>query len=148
MRVLRVAVPLILALAVTFAVTRVHADEPLWTEGRGSVKANAGVGTRVDFVRLAESLGPAVVYIAGRVGGSAPRTVARRFESDPTSGKSVGTGFLINKNGYLLTNYHVIEKTEDIRVKLADGRDFYAQVVGVDEKTDVALLKIDVPQPL
>jgi serine protease Do len=123
------------------------ADEPLWTEGHSAAKSPA-LGQRPDFVKLAETLGPAVVYIAGRVGGGAAATAGHRFESDPSYGKSVGTGFIINKGGYLLTNYHVIERTEDIRVKLADGRDFVAQVVGVDEKTDVALLKIDAPQPL
>src|SRR5262249_18450414 len=123
------------------------ADEPLWTEGHSATKLPA-LGQRPDFVKLAETLGPAVVYIAGKVGGSAATTAGHRFEADPSYGKSVGTGFIINKNGYLLTNYHVIERTDDIRVKLADGRDFVAQVIGVDEKTDVALLKIDAPQPL
>jgi S1-C subfamily serine protease len=117
----------------------------LWTEGH---PATHGVpGQRPDFVKLSETLGPAVVYIAGRVGGGAT-PAGHRFESDPIGGKSVGTGFIINKSGYILTNFHVIERTDEIRVKLADGRDFVAQVVGTDERTDVALLKIDVPQPL
>jgi serine protease Do len=125
------------------------AEEPLWTEGKAgasSARSASGAAGRPDFIHLAESLSSAVVYIAGRVAGGAP-TAGRRVDSDPL-GKSVGTGFIINKNGYLLTNYHVIERTEEIRVKVADGRDFLAQVVGADEKTDVALLKIEVPQPL
>jgi serine protease Do len=132
---------------VLFAAQPVWADEPLWTEGHAGAKP-LPPGQRPDFVKLAEALGPAVVYIAGRVGGGGAQAAGHRFESDPNSGKSVGTGFIIHKNGYLLTNYHVIERTDDIRVKLADGRDFVAQVVGVDEKTDVALLKIDAPQVL
>src|SRR5262245_51255836 len=98
MRVLRVAAPLALLLLLARP-SGVGADEPLWTEGHAPARTAASPTGRADFVRLAESLGPAVVYIAGRVGGAAPSTVARRFESDPTSGKSVGTGFIINKNG-------------------------------------------------
>ena len=136
-----------LALGLLLLSAPAFADDPLWTEGHAAAKTVAP-GQRPDFVRLSEALGPSVVYIAGRVGGSATASSGHRFESDPAYGKSVGTGFIINKSGYLLTNYHVIERTDDIRVKLADGRDFVAQVVGVDEKTDVALLKIDAPQPL
>ncbi|HJZ87034.1 MAG TPA: trypsin-like peptidase domain-containing protein [Polyangia bacterium] len=136
----------LLALALAPAASR--ADEPLWTEGHPAAKVTATpAAVRPDFVKLSESLAPAVVYIAGRVGGSSSGGLGRRFESDP-SGKSVGTGFIINKNGYILTNFHVVERTDEIRVKLADGRDFYAQVIGSDEKTDVALLKIEAPQPL
>jgi serine protease Do len=123
-----------------------RAEEPLWTEGHAAKAAPPGA--RPDFVKLSETLAPAVVYIAGRVAGSAPSGPRRRFESDPQSGKSVGTGFIINKTGFILTNYHVIEKTDEIRVRLFDGRDFVAQVIGADERTDIAMLKIEVPQSL
>src|SRR5262249_46498811 len=45
----------------------------------------------------------------------------------------------------ILTNFHVIDRADEIRVRIVDGRDFLAQVIGADEKTDVALLKIDAP---
>src|SRR5262249_35808078 len=79
---------------------------------------------------------------------STPETRGRRFDADPQGGKSVGTGFIINPTGYILTNYHVIERTSELRVRLFDGREFIAQPIGSDEKTDIALLKIEVPQPL
>ncbi len=56
--------------------------------------------------------------------------------------RALGSGFIINKEGDILTNYHVVSKADDIEVKLSDGRKFKAKVVGKDEKTDIALLKI------
>jgi serine protease Do len=56
--------------------------------------------------------------------------------------RSLGSGFIINKEGDILTNYHVVAQADDIEVKLADGRKFKAKVIGKDEKTDIALLKI------
>jgi serine protease Do len=58
-------------------------------------------------------------------------------------GKGQGTGFIINKRGYILTNAHVIESSDDVRVRLVDERELTAKVVGKDERTDLALLKID-----
>ena len=54
-----------------------------------------------------------------------------------------GSGFIIDKEGHILTNYHVVENTDSIRVILADKREFKAKVVGNDRQTDVALIKID-----
>lgn len=56
--------------------------------------------------------------------------------------RALGSGFIINKEGDILTNYHVVAKADDIEVKLSDGRKFKAKVVGKDEKSDIALLKI------
>lgn len=57
--------------------------------------------------------------------------------------KSLGSGFIIDKEGYILTNHHVIEKAEEVRVTLAGGKDYDAKVIGSDEKTDIALIKIE-----
>ncbi len=57
--------------------------------------------------------------------------------------RSLGSGFIINGGGYILTNNHVIDGATEIHVKLADGRDLSAKVVGRDPKTDRALVKID-----
>ena len=57
-------------------------------------------------------------------------------------GQSLGSGFIIKKDGLILTNNHVIEKAEKIIVRLSDEREFEATVVGRDEKTDLALIKI------
>ncbi|HET6466000.1 MAG TPA: Do family serine endopeptidase [Nitrospiria bacterium] len=57
-------------------------------------------------------------------------------------GESLGSGFIIKKNGLILTNNHVIEKADKIIVRLSDEREFEAKVIGRDEKTDLALIKI------
>ena len=57
--------------------------------------------------------------------------------------RSEGSGFLIRPDGFILTNYHVVEDAEKLTVRLKDGRKFLAKVVGVDDKTDIAVLKID-----
>lgn len=57
--------------------------------------------------------------------------------------RGVGSGFIIDSNGYVLTNHHVIEGADNIYVTLTDKREFKAKVIGSDKRTDVALLKID-----
>jgi serine protease Do len=56
--------------------------------------------------------------------------------------RSLGSGFIIDKSGYIVTNNHVIAQADEIKVKLANGKEFDAEVVGRDSKTDVALIKI------
>ena len=63
-------------------------------------------------------------------------------------GQSLGSGFIIKKDGLILTNNHVIEKAEKIIVRLSDEREFEAEVIGRDEKTDLALIKISDHQSL
>ena len=55
---------------------------------------------------------------------------------------SLGSGFIIDESGFIVTNNHVIAQADEIKVKLADGKEFDAEVVGRDSKTDVALIKI------
>ena len=57
--------------------------------------------------------------------------------------RGVGSGFVMSEDGFILTNNHVIEDADRIKVKFADGKDFTARVVGRDPKTDLALIKID-----
>jgi len=57
--------------------------------------------------------------------------------------RGVGSGFFISDDGYILTNNHVVSDAADIYVTLTDGREFKAKVIGTDERTDVALIKID-----
>ena len=59
--------------------------------------------------------------------------------------RSLGSGVIINRDGYLLTNHHVINGADEIVVLLADGREALARVVGFDTETDLAALKIDLP---
>nr|WP_253480579.1 DegQ family serine endoprotease [Natronocella acetinitrilica] len=61
----------------------------------------------------------------------------------PFDGQSRGSGFIISDDGYILTNYHVVESSSEVIVRLNDRREFVAEVVGYDERSDLALLKID-----
>jgi serine protease Do len=57
--------------------------------------------------------------------------------------KGIGSGFVISRNGYILTNNHVVEEADQIKVKLSNGNEYKGKVVGRDPKTDLALLKIE-----
>ena len=78
-----------------------------------------------------------------------PEELRRRFEQmmpngqAPQSRQGVGSGFIISTDGEIVTNAHVVDGADAVTVKLADGRSFKAKVVGSDELTDIALLKID-----
>ena len=63
-------------------------------------------------------------------------------------GQAVGTGFIIDEKGWIVTNHHVAGKADEIIVTLADGRKLPAKLVGGDEKTDIALLKVESDKPL
>ena len=67
-------------------------------------------------------------------GGDMPRSYEQ---------KGVGSGFIVSRDGTILTNNHVVEQADQIKVKLANGKEYDAKVVGRDPKTDLALLKID-----
>ena len=67
-----------------------------------------------------------------------PHGAPRDFES-----KSLGSGFIISTDGYILTNTHLVDTADEINVKLTDKREFRAKLIGADRRTDIALLKID-----
>ena len=62
--------------------------------------------------------------------------------------KSLGSGFIIDKRGFILTNNHVVEKTEKIKVRLENDKEFSAKIIGRDPKTDLALIRIETDEPL
>jgi len=105
-----------------------------------------------DFSALVKTHGPAVVNI-GVVRGSAspsaavdPATGRRRSglpRRDQVDERSLGSGFIVGEDGYILTNAHVVAQGRDISVRLADRREFKAQLIGLDPVADVALLKIE-----
>ena len=126
--------------------------------------AAPGLAQLPDFTRLVEEQGGAVVNISAlqvlRRGGMGPQFQGpgmeneegqeffRRFFPRPQPGprqeaRSLGSGFIISKDGYILTNEHVVEGADEITVKLTDKREFKAKVIGADKRTDIALLKID-----
>jgi len=118
------------------------------------------VGARTSFAGLAKKASPSVVNISTlKVVKGAERQVPMPFgPNDPFKDffdrfrdmvpkdykqQALGTGFVIDSNGFILTNNHVVEKGEEIKVKLSDGKEFVAKIVGRDPKTDLALIKID-----
>ncbi len=118
-----------------------------------SHKAQVGVPT---LAPLVEKVSPAVVRVevtaqAKAVSAEGLSPLMRHlfdrdgdgivYQEPPRQG--VGSGFFISADGYALTNYHVIEGATEVAVKLVDGRSFPAEIVGMDENTDVALLKVD-----
>ena len=104
---------------------------------------------------IAEKVGPAVVNIdtVRMVTQSSPfgdDPIFRRFfgeqfdeYSKTIPQKGTGSGFIINKEGYILTNEHVVHKANEIKVTLADGREFTGKVIGSDQTSDLAIVKIE-----
>ena len=73
----------------------------------------------------------------------APEDNNRRRFKMPERPSSEGSGFFVRQNGYIITNNHVIEGAEKITVKLKDGRQFPAKVIGADDRSDIAVIKIE-----
>jgi len=116
-----------------------------------TVKAAMPAGM-VNFADVAESLNPAVVNIEAttRAGRRRRSTESAPFDENnplPQGPSAVrpqsGSGFVIEGDGQILTNYHVIQNAERIIVKFSDGRSLQARVLGVDPDTDIALIKVD-----
>jgi serine protease Do len=120
-------------------------------------------GQESPFVQVAEKVSPAVVNIR------ADKVLQRGYSQDlgpfedffrrffgelpdrrPSTfrGQSLGSGFVFRKDGYIITNNHVVSDAENVLVKLPDGTEHKAQVVGLDKDTDIAVLKIDVDNQL
>jgi S1-C subfamily serine protease len=113
------------------------------------------------FVRVAKTIIPSVVNISSvhfvshpKRSDSDDRGLFRGFLEDLFSDepprqfrqKSLGSGFIISEEGYILTNHHVISDADQITVKLTDRREFIGEIIAKDEKTDLAMIKIP-PEP-
>src|SRR5437899_234249 len=123
------------------------ATTPLWSDQPIAV-APATV-TAPDWVALAQALKPAVVNVSmKRAAQATPEALDPFFQQffgrvPPRVQRGLGSGFVINADGYVVTNNHVVDGATEIRVKLADGRELAGRVVGRDPRTDLALLKVD-----
>jgi serine protease Do len=121
------------------------------------------IGFPQSFADLAAKVNPAVVNIATTTTVTIPGNPFRKFFGPNEKGSpfeeffrhqfgdqpdrelkqsSLGSGFIIDKDGYIITNNHVVDGADDIKVRLADGREFKAKVIGRDQRTDLALIKI------
>src|SRR2546426_232803 len=88
---------------------------------------------------LADRLKPALVHVRVRRAGSA----AKDDDAPGEPRRSSGSGFIIEPNGLIVTNAHVVEQAEWIQVRLADGRRFNGRTVGLDSRVDLPLIRID-----
>lgn len=95
------------------------------------------------FGDLVQQVQPAVVSIqvAGRAAPEAPFAPARAV-------RGLGSGFVMDAEGHIVTNAHVVANAQQVRVTLADGRELPARILGVDQRTDIALLKVEAGAPL
>jgi serine protease Do len=119
----------------------------LWQERAAGTPAIATVQAP-NWVEIARTVKPAVVNVSVRgvkkESGDADDFV-RQFGGRPPRRmvRGLGSGFVINPEGYIVTNNHVVDGATEIKVKFADGRELGGTVVGRDPKTDLALLKVD-----
>jgi serine protease Do len=153
-----VAAMVVVMLAPQWGFTKA-ATAPLWTE-RPVVAAAAAPAANEGWVRLARELKPAVVNISTRRAAETPEAKSpfgdderlneffrHFFGNQGPQGRrpvrSLGSGFVINADGHILTNNHVVDGATEIRVKLSDDRELSAKVIGRDPKTDLALIKVE-----
>ena len=109
-------------------------------------------GAPSSFADLVKQLQPAVVNIATKQ-TIAPNPLAQFFGAGPQQAGALGTGFLISADGYVVTNNHVITMNnqglaDSITIKLSDGKEYAARLIGRDMQSDIAVLKIDASGPL
>jgi serine protease Do len=130
----------------------------------GESSRDAATPATPDFPLITQKYGPAVVNIsvtgtrkadagegADELGGMDPFDFFRRFA--PGSGRNVmprqmpvrglGSGFIVDPSGLIMTNAHVVKDANEVTVKLTDRREFRAKVLGSDPKTDIAVLRIE-----
>jgi serine protease Do len=146
------------------------AEQQLFREAATAAPVpEAGVPVQTSLAPLIEKLRPAVVNIStttvtkhprvqrGPRGQSPHGTPDEGFDDfferyfgrpapempEEFKGSSLGSGFVLNAEGYILTNNHVVKDATDIRVRLSDGREFTAKIIGRDALTDVALIRLN-----
>ncbi|HVP30840.1 MAG TPA: DegQ family serine endoprotease [Myxococcota bacterium] len=142
--------------------TKPKADNaPFWTENGHQTPAAPPVGAPPSFADLAERVSPAVVNIqtSKTIAGSQMQVppgveeffggqLDEMFRQRERKVPSLGTGFVISPDGYIVTNNHVVEDVDSIKVAFNDGSELDAEIVGRDPKTDIALIRVKTDKPL
>lgn len=137
--------------------------------GAGVAVAATPTAALPDFTSIVQKYGPAVVNVVARynhaseMGSDSPdqqqptqqqqmpdilrhffgMPFGPQFQQPDRGGESLGSGFIISSDGYILTNNHVVANADSVKVHLSDHRSFTAKVIGTDKGYDIALLKID-----
>ena len=159
------SVLIVLTLALGVAIGTVVSERASATQdGPAQLQIPSPVELSNGFGAIAEALGPAVVNIevvASRSVGTSAQDFFDQFEDffgdpfglrpdvpeppDPPSipRQSTGSGFIVDPEGYVVTNNHVIEDAEEIIVQMAGGDEYEAEVIGTDPETDLAVIKIE-----
>ncbi len=142
------------AAALLVAPLRLAAASSIYTERASAPSSGQAVGLP-DLTRVADASLPAVVGIVtieqergAPDAGDPLKELYDRFHGDGGPRKGIATGFIIHRDGFIVTNAHVVDGASRIEVELADEERIKARVVGRDESSDVALLKIDAGRPL
>ena len=149
----------------------VNADKPGISPGATAIAIPSPIQLSSEFSKIAKQVEPAVVNINTETIIKAPTRERRqspfgnqqdepfdlfeRFFGGPMDGprrdmktRALGSGFVVDKAGYIITNFHVVEKADTINVSFASGDEYKAKVVGKDQGTDIAVLKVEAKRDL
>jgi serine protease Do len=133
--------------------------ESFWEENGEEADVTFPAGPAPGFADLAERVSPGVVNIqTSKTVRGQPFPSFEDFFGGPFEGHgrrrqerkipSLGSGFVISAQGYIVTNNHVVENVDSIKAAFEDGRELQAEVVGRDPKTDIALIRVESDEPL
>ncbi len=111
-------------------------NEVAATNSQTMVEAASSGARNTPVVRVAQQVGPAVVGITNKA-------VARDYFNRQIESEGVGSGVIFRKDGYIVTNNHVIAGARELIVSFADGTTLNAELVGTDEMTDIAVVKVN-----
>jgi serine protease Do len=157
------ALCVLVGVGVTAAIEHHSAGRIVQVAGAASADAPRNLP---DFANLAKKIGPSVVNVSttqvrkgvqnrpSPFGGDDPtsqfweRFFGGRVPRGPQRQTGLGSGFIIDGNGTILTNYHVVDSAQKIAVTLSDGKNYDAKVIGKDQKSDIAVIKIDAGRDL
>lgn len=147
-RSILITINLILLIALIFTVGLLNENDKVGDSGpTANAKAGNSTKSRVNlpsFSPMVKKLKPSVVYVV--VSGTDPNSENKLPENHPDippdAEKGVGSGFIISRSGYILTNDHVVSDANEVEVVLTSGNKYSADVIGRDPQLDVALVKI------
>lgn len=123
-------------------------DLPIYVPTNSTVNDSAAM--TLNFVDAAEKSLDAVVHVKNTAIVSAPVTMSDYFfgRSQPRAQVGTGSGVIISPSGYIVTNNHVIQNANEISITLNNNKTYMAELVGTDEATDIALIKIEADEDL